>query len=94
MLDLVLGFKNRLQNGCFSVNIPKVLATVLFIEKLRWLLLNYAFQLISLFYVQIQEPTSMSTTRTAFAFLAKCAESYYHQILETRSRWRPKLLRG
>ena len=33
--------------------------------------------LISLFCVQIQEPTSSSTTTRAFVFLAKFAESYY-----------------
>ena len=33
-----------------------------------------AFELISLFHVQIQEPTSMSTTKTALVFLAKFAE--------------------
>ena len=48
-----------------------------------------AFELISLFYVQIQEPTSMSsmsTTKTALVFLAKFAEYYYHKMFETRSR--------
>ena len=33
--------KKRLQNECFSVNIPKVLATAFFMEQLQWLLLNY-----------------------------------------------------
>ena len=45
-----------------------------------------AFDLISLFHVQIQQPTSRSTTTRAFAFLAKFAEFYYHKIFETRSR--------
>ena len=69
------------------MNIPKVLTTAYFIEQLRRLLLNYvlpsegilkkkvsreiAFELISLFHVQIQEPISMSTTPTAFVCLAK-----------------------
>ena len=44
------------------------------------------FDLISLFHVQIQEPTSRSTTTRAFVFLAKFAEFYYHKIFETRSR--------
>ena len=44
-----------------------------------------AFDLISLFHVQIQEPTSRSTTTRAFVFLAKFAEFYYHKIFETRS---------
>ena len=44
-----------------------------------------AFELISLFHVQIQEPTSRSTTTRAFVFLAKFAEFYYHKIFETRS---------
>ena len=43
-----------------------------------------AFDLISLFYVQIQEPTGRSTTTRAFAFLAKFAEFYYYKIFETR----------
>ena len=33
-----------------------------------------AFEFISLFHVQIQESTSMSTTTRAFVFLAKFAE--------------------
>ena len=45
-----------------------------------------AFDLINLFHVQIQEPTSRSTTTRAFVFLAKFAEFYYHKIFETRSR--------
>ena len=44
------------------------------------------FELISLFHVQIQEPTSRSTTTTAYVFLAKFAEFYYDKIFETRSR--------
>ena len=43
------------------------------------------FDLISLFYVQIQEPTSRSTTMRAFVFLAKFAEFCYHKIFESRS---------
>ena len=42
-----------------------------------------AFELISLFHVQIQEPTSKSSTTKAFVFLAKFAEFYYHKIFET-----------
>ena len=53
-----------------------------------------AFDLISLFHVQIQEPTSRSTTIRAFVFLAKFAEFYYRKIFEARSRWRPKRLCG
>ena len=45
-----------------------------------------AFDLISLFHVQIQEPASRSTTTRAFVFLAKFAEFYYHKIFEERSR--------
>ena len=44
-----------------------------------------AFELISLFHVQIQEPISMSTTTRAFVFLTKLLEFYYHKIFETRS---------
>ena len=43
------------------------------------------FELISLFYVQMQEPTSRSTTMRALVFLAKLAESYYHKIFEIKS---------
>ena len=43
------------------------------------------FASISLFYVQIPELASMSTTMKAFAFLAKFAEFYYLKIFETRS---------
>ena len=42
-----------------------------------------AFDLISLFHVQIQEPTRSSTTTRAFVFPAKF---HYHKIFETRSR--------
>ena len=93
--------KKRLQHGCFPVSIPKVLGTIFFIEALWWLLLNMfyyqkeflknkvsgeiAFALISLFHVQIQEPTRRSTTTRAFVFPAKFAEFYYHKIFETRS---------
>ena len=45
-----------------------------------------AFELISLFHVQIQEPTSRSTTTGAFAILAKFAEFYDHKIFEIRTR--------
>ena len=45
-----------------------------------------AFDLISVFHVQIQQPKSRSTTTTAFVFLGKFAEFYYHKIFET-SLW-------
>ena len=45
-----------------------------------------AFDLISLFHVQIQEPTRRSTTTRQFVFLAKFAEFYYHKIFETTSQ--------
>ena len=92
--------KKRLQYGCFPLNIPKVLGRVFFIEQLCWLLLNYfsikkeffekkvsgeiAFDLISLFHVQIQESTDRSTTTREFVFLAKFAEFYSHKIFETK----------
>ena len=44
--------------------------------------------------MQIQEPTSGSTTTRAFVFLAKFVEFYYHKIFEARSQWPPKPLRG
>ena len=83
------------------MNIPKVLGTAFSIEQFRWLFFNYvlvseflkkkvsgeiAFDSISLFHVQIQEPTSRSTTTRAFVFLAKFVEFYYHKIFEERSR--------
>ena len=81
------------------MSIPKVLGTIFSIEQQQWLLLNYvlvserifkkkvtgeiAFDLISLFHVQMQEPTRHSTTTRALVFPAKF---YYHKIFETRSR--------
>ena len=44
------------------------------------------FDLISLFQVQIQEPTSRSTTTRAFVFHAKFAEFFYHKVFEARSQ--------
>ena len=82
------------------MNIPKVLTAAYFMEQLQWLLLNcvhqkeflkkkvirkIAFELIRLFHVHIQEPTSMSTTTKAFVFLAKFLEFCYYKIFETRS---------
>ena len=81
--------KKRLQHRCFLANIPKVLETAFFIEQFQWLLFNYvlvserilkkesediAFDLISFFHVQIQEPTSKPITTRAFVLLAKFAE--------------------
>ena len=48
------------------------------------------FDIITLFNVQIQEPTSRSPTTRAYVFLAKFAEFYYHKIFETRSWWQPR----
>ena len=44
-----------------------------------------AFALIGLKHVQIQKPTSRSTTLRAFVFLAKFAEFHYYKKFETRS---------
>ena len=41
-----------------------------------------------MFQVQIQDPAGSSTTTTAFLFLEKFAEFYYHKIFEAKSRWR------
>ena len=41
-----------------------------------------AFALVSLIHVQIQQPTSWSTTTRAFFFLEKFTEFYYHKIVE------------
>ena len=52
------------------------------------------FNLISVFHAQIPQPKSMSTTTTAFVFLEKFAEFYYHKIFETNPwplyNWRYK----
>ena len=81
--------KMRLQHGCFPVNIPRVLGTatpvaafeLCFTIRKEFLKNKVSgeivFELISLFHVQIQKPTSRSTTTRAFAFLAKFAEFYY-----------------
>ena len=42
-----------------------------------------AFDLISVFHVQIQQPKSRSTTTIAFVFLGKFTEFYYDKIFET-----------
>ena len=84
------------------MNIPKVLGTAYLIEQFWWLFFNYvlvlerikkkevsgeiAFNLISSFYVQMQEPTSRSTTTRASAFFAKFSGFYRHKIFEARSR--------
>ena len=47
---------------------------------------DIAFELISQFHVQIQDPTRRSTTMRALVFLAKFAEFNYHKIFETRNR--------
>ena len=44
-----------------------------------------AFDLISMFHVQIQQPKSRSTTITAFAILGKFGE-FYHKIFEVISQ--------
>ena len=79
------------------MNIPKVLGITpvaafefcFFIRKeffKKKISRQIAFELISLFNVQIiQEPTNRSTTIKAFVFLAKYVESY-HKMFETRSR--------
>ena len=45
---------------------------------------DIAFELISLFHVQIQEPTSSSAATRAFVILEKIAEFYYLKIFETK----------
>ena len=50
---------------------------------------DIALELISLFNVQIQEPTRSTMVR-AFVFLANITKFYYYKIFETRSR--PKCL--
>ena len=42
-----------------------------------------AFDLITLFHVQIQQPTSWSANMRASVSLAKFNEFYYHKIFET-----------
>ena len=43
-----------------------------------------AFELISMFHVQIEESKSMSTTTRAFVFLEKFLEFYYHKRFEAK----------
>ena len=76
------------------MNIPKDLATSFFettpVAAFDYVLVpgflekkvsrDIAFEFISLFHVQIQEPASMSDITRAFVFLAKFAEFYYHTI--------------
>ena len=79
------------------MSIPKVLGTIFFyrttaVAAFELFLVSerifkkkvsrdIAFDLISLFHIQIQEPTRSSTTTRAFVFPAKF---YYHKIFETR----------
>ena len=42
--------KERLQHRCFSVNIEKLLATALFIERLWWLLLLFLYFVFTVAY--------------------------------------------
>ena len=53
-------------------------------EPKRQVIGEVAFDLISFFHVQIQQPKSRSTTTRAFVFLAKFAEFFYHKIFEKR----------
>ena len=96
--------KKRLQHKRFLMNIINVLGTtwteqpqLLLLNKSLSISKELfkkeesgktAFALISLFYVQIQEPASSSTTTRASVFSAKFAEFYYQKIFETRSWWR------
>ena len=68
----------------FSCEYSKSFRNSFFIEQHLWLLLNYV--LISLFHLQVPEPTSRSTTTRAHVFFAKFAEFYYHKIFEAISR--------
>ena len=73
------------------MSIPKVLGTAFFFRtipvelKKKKVSGEIAFDSISLFHVQIQEPTSRSTPTGTFVFLAKFAEFCYHKIFEARS---------
>ena len=83
---------------CFPMSIPKVLGTIFFNRTMTGAAFELclvseriskkkvtgeiAFDLISLFHVQMQEPTRSSTTTRAFVFPAKI---FYHKIFETRS---------
>ena len=77
--------KKRLLAGCFPVSIPNVLGTIFLQNNYGEFLKNkvsgeIAFDLISLFHVQIQEPTRSSTTTRTFVL-----EFYNHKIFETSS---------
>ena len=73
-------FKEQLL--CLLLNHVLVLRKVVKEKKVSG---EIAFALISLFHIQIQKPTSRSTTLTAFVYLAKFAEFYFHKKSETRS---------
>ena len=74
--------KKRLLAGCFPVSIPNVLGTIFLQNNYGEFLKNkvsgeIAFDLISLFHVQLRDPTSSSTTTRASVFPAKF---YYHKL--------------
>ena len=86
MLKACNFIKERLQHGCFPVNISKVLGTTFFYRTTPVAAFEFcfsirkeflkkkvsgeiAFDLISLFHVQIQGSTGRSTTMREFVFL-------------------------
>ena len=89
----------RLQHGSFTVSIPKILESFFYRSTtVAAFELRFEYQkefltkkvsgetgcdLISLFYVEMQELTRRSTTTRAFVFPAKF---YYQKIFETGSR--------
>ena len=73
--------KKRLQNGCFSVNIPKDLATAFLKKQLWWLLLNYV--LVSEFFffkklVKILPSNSLACFIYKYKGLQVCQLSWEH----------------
>ena len=73
--------KKRLQNGCFSVNIPKDLATAFLKKQLWWLLLNYV--LVSEFFflkklVKILPLNSLACFICKYKGLQVCQLSWEH----------------
>ena len=73
--------KKRHQNGCFSVNIPKDLATAFLKKQLWWLLLNYV--LVSEFFflkklVKILPLNSLACFICKYKGLQVCQLSWEH----------------
>ena len=81
----------------FSCEYFKSFKNSLFYGKFQWLFFNYvAFDLISLFHVHIQDPTTRSTTTRTFVFfiitkyLKKEVDNDINVCVDEHSPWRYK----